>query len=410
MIQPSNMKDQDIIRLGHHLDNKKIALLVTGSIAAYKNPSLVRHFRQYGAEIQVYLTEEAKRYVTEDSLEWTSTHPVITELSAKAEHLYEYDAFVVAPATFNTIGQMVNGKATNAVTSTLASALGRLKQNNTSILVAPAMHSTMEKNPAFQQNIKRLKSFGVNIIKPEASYGKANLSSPHNIVVETIRELSKSALKEKQILVTAGPTPSKIDNIRILTSRFRGRLGITIANEAYMRGANVTLILGSGSIQAPDYLNTIYIRDFYEYHSEVGNILEQKAIEIGIFSAAVADYIPNKVFDGKFPSQGALKSIHLKQTPKVINEIRKKFPQLFMVVFKYEEKVSREKLIEIAQKRAKQGYQLVVANRGEDMTFEGRYRGILVNKAGEVSESSSKEECAMLLLDLLENLNSRSST
>lgn len=404
MKQLSNMKDQDIIRLGPHLENRRIALLITGSIAAYKTPSLVRHFRQYGAEIQVYLTEEAKRYVTEDSLEWTSTNPVITKLSAKAEHLYEHDAFVVAPATLNTIGQISDGKATNAVTATLASALGRLKQNNTSILMAPAMHGSMEDNPAFQQNLKRLKSFGVEIIRPDTRYGKANLPSPHNIVVETIRKLSKSTLKEKQILITAGPTPGKIDSVRILTNRFRGKLGITIADEAYLRGANVTLILGSGGIQAPDYLNTILIRDFYEYHSEVQDILEHKAMDIGIFSAAVADYIPSEVFDGKIPSQGALKLIRVKQTAKIVDEVRQKFPKLFMVIFKYEEKVSRDELIEIAQKRATQGYQLVVANRGEDMSSEGGYRGIVVNRDGEVSESSSKKECAVLLLDLLENL------
>jgi phosphopantothenoylcysteine decarboxylase/phosphopantothenate--cysteine ligase len=145
------------------------------------------------------------------------------------------------------------------------------------------------------------------------------------------------------------------------------------------------------------------IKDFYEYRSEVQNILEHKTINIGIFSAAVADYIPKEVFDGKIPSQGTLKSIHLKQTPKIINEVRQKFPKLYMVIFKYEEKVSRTKLVEIAQKRAKQGYQLVVANRGEDMSPDGSYRGIVVNKDGKVSESSSKEECATLLLDLLEN-------
>ena len=105
-----NLKDQDVIHLGKHLDNKKIALLVTGSIAAYKTPSLARHFRQYGADVRVYLTEEAQKYVTKDSLEWTSINPAVARLSAKAEHLYEFDAYVVAPATLNTIGQMADGK------------------------------------------------------------------------------------------------------------------------------------------------------------------------------------------------------------------------------------------------------------------------------------------------------------
>jgi phosphopantothenoylcysteine decarboxylase/phosphopantothenate--cysteine ligase len=261
-----NIDDQSIIRLGNHLDHKRLALLITDSMAAYRTPSLVKHFRQYGADVQVYLTEEAKRYVTEDSLEWTSTKSVITKLSASAEHLYEYDAYVVAPAAFNIIGQIVDGKTENAVTTTLTIALGRLKQGNTSILVAPTMRGAMENNPAFQQNLKYLKSLGVEVIKPKDKHGKANLPSPHKIVVETIRKLSKSFLKEKQILVTAGPTPGRIDNIRLLTNRFRGKLGILIADEAYMRGANVILILGPSGIQAPDHLNPIMITDFFESH------------------------------------------------------------------------------------------------------------------------------------------------
>jgi phosphopantothenoylcysteine decarboxylase/phosphopantothenate--cysteine ligase len=119
----------------------------------------------------------------------------------------------------------------------------------------------------------------------------------------------------------------------------------------------------------------------------------------------VADYIPKETYNGKIPSQGALESIQLKQTPKVIDEVRHKFPDLFMVVFKYEEKVTREKLLEIAQKRAKRGFQLVIANRGEDMTPEGAYRGIIVSKDRQVTESSSKNECARSLLDILEKMN-----
>lgn len=400
----TGQEDQDIIRLGDHLDEKKIALLVTGSIAAYKTPSLVRHFRQYGAVVQVYLTDEAQKYVAEDSLEWASTNPVITKLSAKAEHLYEFDAYVVAPATLNTIGHMADGKAGNAVTTTLASALGRLKGNSTSILVAPAMHGTLENNPAYQQNLEKIESYGVKIIKPEYQYGKANLPSSHNIIVETIRELSTSPLKQRRILVTAGPTPGRIDSVRLVTNRFKGRLGIKIANEAYMRGANVTLILGPSGIQHPRHLKVISIGDFNEYYSTVMEILKNNAIEIGIFSASVADYIPKETFDGKIPSQNALRSIQLKQTSKVIREVRQKFPNLYMVTFKYEEKISREELEQIAQSRVGQGYQLVIANRGEDMTPEGMYRSIIVDKNGVVVEPSSKRECATALLDLLEKI------
>ena len=123
---------------------------------------------------------------------------------------------------------------------------------------------------------------------------------------------------------------------------------------------------------------------------------------IGIFSASVADYIPKEVFDGKIPSQSELQSIQLRQTPKVIKDVRQKFPNLLMVAFKYEEKISGEKLEKIAQSRVKQGYQLVIANRGEDMTLGGEYSSIIVDKNGVVAKPSSKKECATLLLDLLE--------
>jgi phosphopantothenoylcysteine decarboxylase/phosphopantothenate--cysteine ligase len=399
---PRHLRDREVVRLGEHLAKKKIALCITGSIAAYKTPSLVRHFRQYGANVQVYLTAEGEKYVAKDSLEWTSTNPVISQLSAEAEHLYEYDAYVVAPASLNTIGQIADGKATNAVTTTLASALGRLRRGNTSILVAPAMHGTLEDNPAYQQNLKTLQSYGVKAVHPEYRYGKANLPPSHHIVVETIRELSRSPLRARHILVTAGPTPGRLDTVRLLTNRFRGRLGIKVAEEAYMRGAEVKLILGPGGITAPTYIETMPIADFDDYYSTVMEVLKHNSVDIGIFSASVADYIPKKVFNGKIASQDALKSIELKQTPKVIKEVRAKYPDMYMVTFKYEEKKSKDEVAEIAMTRLDEGYELVIANRGEDMTAEGDYRSLLVSKNGVIAEPTSKSECASLLLDYLE--------
>jgi phosphopantothenoylcysteine decarboxylase/phosphopantothenate--cysteine ligase len=247
-----------------------------------------------------------------------------------------------------------------------------------------------------------LKSFGVEVIAPQHKYGKANLPSSHTVVVETIRELSKSPLRGKNILVTAGPTPGKIDYERIVTSRFRGRLDVKIADEAYMRGANVTLILGPGGIEGPPYLETIPTRDFYEYHSKVMGVIEQNPVDVGIFSAAVADYIPVEVFEGKIPSEGALESLRLKQTPKVVKEVRGKFPGLLMVTFKYEENISRKELKVIAQARMEEDYELVVANRGEDMNPQGDYGCIIVGKEGIIAEPSSRNECTMVLLDSLE--------
>ncbi|UCG95144.1 MAG: bifunctional phosphopantothenoylcysteine decarboxylase/phosphopantothenate--cysteine ligase CoaBC, partial [archaeon] len=377
------MRDSVIQPLGEHLKDKKILLLSTGSIAAYKTPSLARHFRQYGADVEVYLTPETKRYVTEEALEWASDNPVVSELTANSEHLRsDVDAYVVAPATYNTIGKFANGVADNAVTATLASATGRM-DDGASIFVAPAMHGSMY-NSTCKENIEKLKSKGVKIIEPDYKQGKANLTSTHNIVVETIRGLSESPLKNKSIIINAGPTMGKIDNVRGITNIFRGRTGIDIADEAYMRGAKVKLIYASGGLKVPDYIDTTKVRYFEEMYDEV--MKEVENYDIGIFSAAIVDYVPEDVFDGKIKSKGAVKEIKLKQTPKIINEVRKKCPEMYMVTFKLENNIDMEHLFKIGRNRLSDGYQTVIVNRLEDMDKHTHLSHIM-NKDGKMYQT-----------------------
>ena len=168
-----------------------------------------------------------------------------------------------------------------------------------------------------KKNLENLVNQGVNIIEPQITENKANLAKTHNIVIETIRKMNKSILKNKRILVTAGPTPGKIDNVRLITNRFKGRLGLLIAEELYLKGANVKLILGSSGINFPDYINTSIIRSFEEYYSNVMTELKND-YDVGIFSSAVADYVPSKVEKGKIPSKGAINSIPLTTLPIVV--------------------------------------------------------------------------------------------
>lgn len=392
--------DMQIEKIGDNLEGKNIALLVTGGIAAYKCPSLIRHFRQYGANVIVYQTNESKHYVAERALEWASMNPVVSELSAATEHLNEgIDAYVVAPLTYNTLAKFSSGISDNAVTATFASALGRLEAGKTSILIAPAMHSSMQ-NSIYKENLERLKAKGIRVIEPDCRIGKANLPGIHYIVVEVIREISKSALKGKNILVTAGPIGGKIDSVRLMTNIFRGRLGVMIADEAYMRGANVRLLMGQGGTEAPAYINTAIAEDFDGYYSKVMGMLSEKHYDFGIFSAAVADYVPEEAIKGKIPSRGALKSIPVKQTLKVIKEVRKNFAGLFMATFKFEIGVSKERLEEIAKARVAEGYNLVVANRDEDMRES--HNAIIADSTGIIAEPSSKKEIAVSLLNILE--------
>jgi len=400
------MKDRDVKILGDYLEGKNIALLITGSVAAgIEIPRLVLDFRRYGANVYTYVTEEARTFVTEPTLEWTSCNKVVSRLTSEVEHLREgIDAYVIAPATEDIIAKFAAGIADNAVATTLAAALGKMENGKTKILLAPAMHGDMA-NSIYRENLEKLVSKGVELIEPREENGKLKLAKNDYIVGKTIREVNRSEkLAGKRILVTGGPTPGKIDDIRRLTNIFRGGIGTEIAKEAYFHGADVKFILGpSGKHREkyfPSYLDVKVIDDFDEYYSEVMEELE-KGYNIGIFSAAVADYIPAEVRGGKIPSQGALKEIPLKETRKVIKEVREKFPELEMVTFKFEKGITKEKLEEIAINRINQGYEFIVANRGEDIGSKGEYRGIIVGKEGIVAEPKSKKEVARELIELL---------
>lgn len=391
-------KNQDlkVDVLGDYLQNKSIALGVTGGIAAIEAPKIARHLRRYGADVKVYTTQEALRFVGKASLEWGTEQDVVSELSGQAEHICLEDLVLVAPATLNTINKIFAGIADNPVTTLAASALGMKKP----VYLAPTMHDSLYNNPFLRENLLNAGKYGLKIIAPRIGEGKAKIPRMDEITARVSRELSKHPMKAKKVLITGGPTPGKIDDIRIVTNIFKGALAVKIAEEAYHRGADVKLLLGKTGIQVPSYLDAVYHSDFYEYFENVFKELNGNDYDVGIFSAAVADYIPKEVLAGKTPSGDKLKDIPLKQTPKVIAEVRKKYPHLYMVTFKYEDdRVSYEELINIANKRIrKDGYQLVVANTASEMK-DSRHRAHIVAKEGVLYHSQSKQEIAKDLIE-----------
>lgn len=390
----TEIDDRQVDVIGDYLKDKKITIGVTGGIAAIEMPKLARQLRRYSAKIRAVMTPSAEKVISLLAMEWGTGNPVVTELSGKSEHLALEDLLVIAPATLNTINKIANGIADNSLTTTAASAMGR----GIPVIMAAAMHESLYNNPMLKENIAKLEHYGVKFVQPRGGEGKAKIARNQNIAAECVRTLSESHLKGKKILVTAGPTPGRIDDVRLITNRFKGRLGIEIANEAYLKGADVTLILGSSGIKAPDYINTVAIRDFDEYRMQVFSNLETKC-DIGIFSAAVADYVPAQAVEGKIPSKGGLESISLKETPKIIDEVRIKYPDLCMVTFKYECGITRERLEAIAKSRADK-YHLVIANRGEDMIHQ--HNAIIVDKTGVIAEPESKREIAASLIKILE--------
>jgi phosphopantothenoylcysteine decarboxylase/phosphopantothenate--cysteine ligase len=409
------MGDHDVDEVGHHLEGRRVALVVTGGIAAYRAPDLARALRRQGADVVPFLTSEGARYVASDALEWASRNRPVTGLSADAEHLSDdarIDAYLVAPATYNTINKMAAGIADTPATAALASGLGRMERGEAQVLVAPTMHGSMHTS-ILTESLERLDRLGVRVIPPREDYGKHNIPSHPVLVAEVARALSTSPLRGAPILVTGGPTPVPLDNVRRIVNRFRGRLGALVTEELYLRGADVHLIHGDGAYQPPEHLPVTVVKTYDQYRRGVAERLSRgvdgRPYRAGIFSAAVADYAPRDVRPGKTPSGETGWTVKMEPTAKVIEEVRDRFPDLYSLVFKYQEGVSLEELAKIARGKIELGFPAVVANRGEEMGAGDEQVAYLFTREGiaagrEPLPMEGKRAIARALADHLETV------
>lgn len=396
---PSALGDHDVPLLSDRLAGKRVALMVTGGIAAMKTPELARGLRRHGAQVVAFASPDALRYVGREALEWATLGPVLTELTWKAEHLSDgapFDAYLVAPATHSTIARMAQGIGDTVVTSALISALGRVEQGRTQILVAPTMHGTMH-NAQLLDNSRRLAALGVRFIAPRDAFGKHNLPSTEVICIATGRALSRSPLAGKRIMVTAGPTPVPIDGVRRIVNRFRGRLGARLAEELIWRGADAELILGDGAWRPASPISVTIARTYEAYRDTVV-ARAGSGLFAGVFSAGVADYRPRHPVRGKIASGQASLTLELEPTEKVIDLACAAGPSMHSVAFKYLEDVSEEELIRVAAERLGRA-ELVVATRGKD-TSGGDQRALLVTAQG-VQSVDGKTAIAAAIADHL---------
>lgn len=399
---PSGMGDHDVPRLSDRLTGKRIALLVTGGIAAMKTPELARGLRRHGAQVVAFASPDALRYVGREALEWATLGPVVTGLTWAAEHLSDgapFDAYLVAPATHSTIARMAHGIGDTVVTSALISALGRMEQGRTQVLVAPTMHGTMH-NAQLLDNSRRLAAQGVRFIAPRDAFGKHNLPATELICIAVGRALSHSPLTGKRIMVTAGPTPVPVDGVRRIVNRFRGRLGAGIAEELIWRGADAELILGDGAWRPAAPLPMTIARTFDEYR-DIVVARSREGLFAGVFSAGVADYRPRHPVQGKIASGKASLMLELEPTEKVIDLACAAGPSMHCVAFKYLEGVSEDELIRVASKRLGRAG-IVVATRGED-TRGTEQRALLVTHQG-VLPVEDKRSIAIHIADHLQSL------
>ncbi len=274
------------------LKGKKILVGITGGIAAYKIPQLIRLYKKSGAEVKVVMTPSAENFVTKLTLQCVSNNDVYVNHFEIEEYKPEHislcdwaDVFVIAPATANTISKIANGICDNLLT---AIACAFKKQ----ILLTPAMNSGMWENPFVQENISKLKSAGCFILEPATGYlacgteGKGRMAEPEEILEKTTEIIGVSKfLKGKKILITAGGTREKIDPVRYITNNSSGKMGVALADCANSMGAEVTLISTFG-IDKP-YKN-IVTESAKEMDTAVKAELENQ--DCVIMAAAVADY------------------------------------------------------------------------------------------------------------------------
>ncbi len=393
------------------LKGKKIVVAITGSIAAYKIPLLVRLLIKNGAEVQVIMTPVAADFVTPLTLSTLSLRPVIIdpfksgtgEWNNHVELGQWADAMVFAPVTANTLGKMAHGIADNFLITAYLSA-------KCPVFIAPAMDLDMFAHPSTQNNIRLLESFGNIIIEPQTGElasgltGLGRLEEPDKILqIITEHFIHLQVLAKKKILITAGPTYEKIDPVRFIGNFSTGTMGFALAHEAAHRGANVTLISGPTHLK----VNHPGIHRV-DVESAEDMLLQCRSFgpdsDVIIMAAAVADYSAANQHTTKLKKNSSSLNLELKPTVDILRELgtHKKANQL-LVGFALE---TDNELENAKQKLKSKNLDYIVLNSLKD---EGAGFGFTTNKItiidnqGIVIESSlkTKQEIACDILDVI---------
>ncbi len=357
---------------GDSLRGRKIALCVTGSVAAIKSPEIARELMRIGAEVYTVMTPMAQKIIHPYMMEWSTGNPVVTELTGQIEHVTlggehadRVDLVLVAPSTANTIGKAAAAIDDTPVTTLLTTAIGA----GIPIIIAPAMHASMYKHPIVVENIKKLEAIGVEVLMPRLEEEKAKIPGTDEIVAAVVRRLTdKRDLEGIRILITAGPTREYLDGFRYISNPSSGKMGVAIAEAAIRMGAKVTLVYGPGTIPPPLGVKVVRVDSTEEMLEAVVKALDEKQ-DVAILSAAACDYGAPERKMVKTPSGMERWRIELRPLPKIIERVKKTSPDVYLVGFKAEFEVPDDELVRRARARMDEvGMNLIVAN---DVAREG---------------------------------------
>ncbi len=354
------------------LSNKQILIGISGGIAAYKTAELVRTLIKAGAKVRVCMTKSACEFITPLTLQALTGNPVHTDLldldaEAAMGHIELArwaDLIIIAPATADIIARIAYGHANDLLTTVCLASEAPLH-------IAPAMNRVMWVNPATQDNCKILQSRGIQLHGPASGVqacgeiGAGRMLEPADlakIITQKITQndvATEQVLVNKSLLITAGPTREAIDPVRYITNRSSGKMGYAIAAAAQQIGANVTLVSGPVSLEAPAGVKRIFVESAKEMHAET---LKQAKLGADIFiaTAAVADYSPATVSRQKIKKSTGDLTLNLSYNPDILLDISHQFPEIFSVGFAAE----TEKLIEHATaKMVRKKLDMIIANQ-----------------------------------------------
>jgi len=371
------------------LHGKRILLGVTGSIAAYKCPELIRRLQDRGATVTVVMTDAAGQFVTPLTLQTISRRPVYTRLFDPREEILhltlvqEADLFLIAPATANFIGKAASGLADDLLSTLFLAARGP-------VLLAPAMDAVMWDHPVTRGHLRQLREAGIDVVGPQAGplasglTGMGRLADPDAVIAAAEECLaSRTALEGERVLVTAGPTREPLDPVRFLSNRSSGKMGYAIARAAVRRGASVTMISGPTALPPPFGVDVVAV----ETAAELAAALEKRfpATSLLIMAAAVADYRPARAEPGKIARQSKGLRVELEAVPDLLAGLRPDRPRQLMVGFAAE---TEELLPRAHRKLQNKQLDLIAANLvGPSLGFDVDDIALtLLDRTGRVTE------------------------
>jgi phosphopantothenoylcysteine decarboxylase/phosphopantothenate--cysteine ligase len=346
------------------IENKNIVLGVSGGIAAYKSAELLRLFIKEGANVRVIMTQNAQAFVGPLTFEALSRQTVCTSLFEKSgdasirhiEWAEKADVVVIAPATADIIGKLANGIADDPLSTFMLAV-------TCPAILCPSMNTHMFENTAVQRNLEMLRSDGYFIIDPESgnlacgTIGPGRLPEPEDILDRTVFYLTPKDLKDKKILVTAGPTREPIDPVRFISNPSSGKMGFAVARAAEHRGARVTLITGPTNLLNPNNVGVIRINTAQEMAQAVFEHMEYS--DIIIKAAAVSDYRPANRSEQKIKKQAEQLVLSLERTQDILQEIGRNKNRKILIGFAAE----TERLEQHAQKKlAEKNLDIIVGN------------------------------------------------